>query len=241
MSLADRLAHGPLARDEAVTIARQIADALEAAHEKGIIHRDLKPGNIMLTADAQAKVLDFGLARADTVTDSSVSAMNSPTATAAATAAGVILGTAAYMAPEQAKGKAVDKRVDIWAFGVVLFEMLTGARPFGGETISEMIAAIIKDPPAWNLVPDDLSPSLRVLLERTLQKDPRQRLRDIGEARLALDQIAASPAPLAMLPPPAPSVSGARRCRGPSPRSRSWQRSRRGCDRRTWRARSCRR
>ena len=108
------------------------------------------------------------------------------------------------MAPEQAKGKVVDKRVDIWAFGVVLFEMLTGARPFGGETISEMIAAIIKDPPAWNLVPDDLSPSLRVLLERTLQKDPRQRLSDIGEARLALDQIAASPAPLAMLPPPAP-------------------------------------
>jgi serine/threonine-protein kinase len=204
VSLADRLGHGPLARDEAVTIARQIADALEAAHEKGIIHRDLKPGNIMLTADGQAKVLDFGLARADTGTDSSVSAMNSPTLTAAATAAGVILGTAAYMAPEQAKGKAVDKRGDIWAFGVVLFEMLTGARPFGGETIGETIAAIIKDPPRWNLLPDDLSPPLRVLLERTLQKDPRQRLRDIGEARLALDQIAASPASVAMLPPRAP-------------------------------------
>jgi eukaryotic-like serine/threonine-protein kinase len=204
VSLADRLAHGPLARDEAVTIARQIADALEAAHEKGIIHRDLKPGNIMLTADGQAKVLDFGLARADTGTDSSVSAMNSPTLTAAATAAGVILGTAAYMAPEQAKGRAVDKRGDIWAFGVVLFEMLTGARPFGGETIGETIAAIIKDPPQWNLLPDDLSPPLRVLLERTLQKDPRQRLRDIGEARLALDQIATSPAPVAMRPPPAP-------------------------------------
>jgi serine/threonine-protein kinase len=130
--------------------------------------------------------------------------MNSPTLTAAATAAGVILGTAAYMAPEQAKGKAVDKRGDIWAFGVVLFEMLTGARPFGGETIGETIAAIIKDPPRWNLLPDDLSPSLRMLLERTLQKDPRQRLRDIGEARLALDEIAASPAPVAMLPPTAP-------------------------------------
>jgi serine/threonine protein kinase/Tol biopolymer transport system component len=197
VSLAEQLAHGPLSRDEAVTIARQIADALEAAHEKGIIHRDLKPANIMLTADGQAKVLDFGLARTETATDSSVSAMNSPTLTAAATAAGVILGTAAYMAPEQAKGKAVDKRVDIWAFGVVLFEMLTGARPFGGDTLGETVAAIIKDPPAWNLVPDDLTPSLRVLLERTLQKDPRQRLRDIGEARLALDQIATSPAPIA--------------------------------------------
>jgi len=204
VSLADRLAHGPLAIDETVAIARQIADALEAAHEKGIIHRDLKPGNIMLTADNQAKVLDFGLARAGDAAGSSASAMNSPTLTAAATAAGVILGTAAYMAPEQARGKAVDKRGDIWAFGVVVFEMLTGARPFGGETISETIAAIIKDPPAWNLLPDDLSPPLRVLLERTLQKDPRQRLRDIGEARLALDQIATSPAPVAMLPPPAP-------------------------------------
>jgi len=204
LSLAYRLAHGPLARDEAVTIARQIADALEAAHEKGIIHRDLKPANIMLTADGHAKVLDFGLARAGDAAGSSASAMNSPTFTAAATAAGVILGTAAYMAPEQASGKAVDKRGDIWAFGVVLFEMLTGARPFGGETIGETIAAIIKDPPAWNLLPDDLSPPLRVLLERTLQKDPRQRLRDIGEARLALDQIATSPAPVAMLPPPAP-------------------------------------
>ena len=201
LSLADRLAHGPLARDEAVTIARQIADALEAAHEKGIIHRDLKPANIMLTADGHAKVLDFGLARAGDAAGSSASAMNSPTFTAAATAAGVILGTAAYMAPEQASGKAVDKRGDIWAFGVVLFETLTGARPFGGETIGETIAAIIKDPPAWNLLPDDLSPSLRALLERTLQKDPRQRLRDIGEARLALDQIATSPAPVAMLPP----------------------------------------
>jgi serine/threonine-protein kinase len=158
VSLADRLAHGPLASDEAVAIARQIADALEAAHEKGIIHRDLKPGNIMLTADGQAKVLDFGLARADTGADSSASAMNSPTLTAAATAAGVILGTAAYMAPEQAKGKAVDKRGDIWAFGVVLFEMLSGARPFGGETIGETIAAIIKDPPAWNLLPDAPAP-----------------------------------------------------------------------------------
>jgi serine/threonine protein kinase/Tol biopolymer transport system component len=204
VSLADRLAHGPLARDEAVTIARQIADALEAAHEKGIIHRDLKPANIMLTADGQAKVLDFGLARTETATDSSVSAMNSPTLTAAATAVGVILGTAAYMAPEQAKGKAVDKRADIWAFGIVLFEMLTGARPFAGDTLGETVAAIIKDPPAWNLLPDDLSPSLRVLLERTLQKDPRQRLRDIGEARVALDQIATSPAPIAMLPTAAP-------------------------------------
>jgi serine/threonine-protein kinase len=158
----------------------------------------------MLTADGQAKVLDFGLARAGDTAGSSASEMNSPTLTAAATAAGVILGTAAYMAPEQARGKAVDKRGDIWAFGVVLFEMLAGARPFGGETIGETMAAIIKDPPAWNLLPDDLSPSLRALLERTPQKDPRQRLRDIGEARLALDQIATSPAPAAAQPPQAP-------------------------------------
>jgi eukaryotic-like serine/threonine-protein kinase len=189
-SLADRLTAGPIPVDEAVVIARQIAEALEAAHEKRIVHRDLKPGNVMLTSGGQAKVLDFGLARA-TGGSSSSDVMNPPTLTFAATQAGVILGTAAYMAPEQAKGRAVDKRSDIWAFGVLLFEMLAGSHPFRGETISEMIAAIIKDSPAWAVLPKDLPPALHALLHRMLEKDPRRRLRDIGDARLVLEDVAA--------------------------------------------------
>ena len=190
VSLADRVASGLLPLEEALAIARQIAEALEAAHDKGIVHRDLKPGNVMLTNNGQAKVLDFGLART-TEAVSPANVMNSPTLTFAATEAGLILGTAAYMAPEQAKGRVVDKRCDIWAFGVLLFEMLAGAHPFGGETISEKIAAIIKDSPPWAALPADLPPALCSLLRRMLEKDPKRRLRDIGDARLVLEDIAA--------------------------------------------------
>ena len=192
-TLADRVAQGPIPLEDAVPLARQIADALEAAHEHGIIHRDLKPANIKVRHDGTVKVLDFGLAKA--VTSSSASGpgrgatTQSPTLTDHATAAGVILGTAAYMSPEQARGRAVDRRADIWAFGVVLFEMLAGRRPFDGETISDALAAVIKDPPSWTVLPEGIPPSMRHLLGRMLEKDPRRRLRDIGDARLVLEDL----------------------------------------------------
>jgi eukaryotic-like serine/threonine-protein kinase len=193
--LAQRIARGAIAIDEALPIAKQIADALEAAHEQGIIHRDLKPANIKVRPDGTVKVLDFGLAKA--IDGSSVLTTSggpsglsmSPTITSPAmTGAGIILGTAAYMAPEQARGKAVDKRADIWAFGVVLFEMLTGETLFGAETISETLAAVIKDPPRLERLPADTPPAIRRLLARCLERDPMLRLRDIGEARILLDQ-----------------------------------------------------
>src|SRR5688572_2240964 len=187
-SLAERLTAGPMPLDEALEVAVQIAGALDAAHEKGIVHRDLKPGNIMLTTAGEAKVLDFGLARASEPA-AGASAMNSPTLTFAATQAGTILGTAAYMSPEQAKGRTVDKRADIWAFGAVLFEMLSGRRAFDGESISETIAAIIKDQPPLHDLPAEVPPALRALLVRLLEKDPRRRLRDVGDARLALEDL----------------------------------------------------
>jgi serine/threonine-protein kinase len=194
-TLADRIAQGPLALDDATAIARQIADAVESAHEQGIIHRDLKPANIKLRPDGTVKVLDFGLAKTMAASAASGSAAldaaASPTLTAHATADGLILGTAAYMAPEQARGRAVDRRADIWALGVVLFEMLAAERPFGGETVSEMLAAIIKDPPSWSALPSTIPAPLRALLTRMLEKDPRRRLRDIGDARLALEELAA--------------------------------------------------
>ncbi len=198
-TLADRVAQGPLPVDDAVAIAGQVADALEAAHEQGIIHRDLKPANIKLRPDGAAKVLDFGLAKSMSPAASSGATVTSP----AMTTMGVVLGTAAYMAPEQARGLAVDKRADIWAFGVVLFEMLAGRRPFSGETTSEILAAIIKDQPSWPALPEDVPPGLRALLRRLLEKDPRRRLRDIGDARLNLEELQAGAAE-------APSASGAR-------------------------------
>ncbi len=189
-TLADRIARGAIPVDEALPIAKQVAEALEYAHERGVIHRDLKPANIKITPDGTAKVLDFGLAKAleDDPGASASDLTKSPTLTSAGTRAGVILGTAAYMSPEQAKGKAVDRRADIFSFGVVLFEMLTGQQTFSGETVSETLASVLKDEPDWTALPSGLPPALLDLLQRCLLKDPKQRLRDIGEARIALDR-----------------------------------------------------
>ena len=188
-TLAARLAHGPLRADEAVGIAKQIAEALEAAHEKGIIHRDLKPANIALTRDGRVKVLDFGLAKATDAYAATIDPSDTPTmpSPAVMTSTGVIIGTAAYMSPEQARGRALDKRVDIWAFGCVLYEMLTGRRPFEGETVTDVIANIIHHAPAWNVLPPETPAGVRALLARCLAKDAAQRLRDIGDAQFDLD------------------------------------------------------
>jgi serine/threonine protein kinase len=189
-TLADRIARGPIPIDEAVPIAKQIAEALEAAHEQGIIHRDLKPANIKVRQDGTVKVLDFGLAKlAERTTAPSATATNismSPTITSPAlvSGVGVLLGTAAYMSPEQAKGNPADKRSDIWAFGCVLYEMLTGKRPFDGEDVTETLASVLKQEPNWRAVPEKLPHSLARLLHRCLVKDLHERLRDIGDARL---------------------------------------------------------
>ena len=185
---------GALAPAEAIEVAHQIAEAMEYAHERGIIHRDLKPANVKFTADGTVKVLDFGLAKAllgeeGSASDPQVS--QSPTLTLG-THAGVILGTAAYMAPEQARGKAVDRRADIWAFGVVLFEMLTGRRAFDGDDISITLAAVLKDDLTWSALPADLPPPIRRLLRRCLEKDPKRRLSAIGDARLELEEAGSS-------------------------------------------------
>ena len=186
-TLAERISRGPIPLEEALDIAKKIAEALEEAHEQGIVHRDLKPANVKQTEDGKIKVLDYGLAKVfqeDTPDDDS---SMSPTLTRDATRVGVILGTAAYMSPEQAKGKKVDKRTDIFAFGAVLYEMLTGKRAFAGEDVSEVLASVIKLEPEWSALPADLSPTLRMFLNRCLEKDPKRRLPDIGVVRLAMD------------------------------------------------------
>ncbi len=188
-TLADRLKSGPIPLDESLRIARQIADALEYAHERGIVHRDLKPANIKISRDDAVKILDFGLAKAIEGDSSSMDMSNSPTLTRMATQAGVLLGTAAYMSPEQAKAKPVDRRADIWAFGCVLYETFTGRLTFGGETVSDTLAAVIRAEPDWSLLPSNTPGGVRVLLQRCLQKDSKQRLRDIGDARISLDEI----------------------------------------------------
>jgi serine/threonine protein kinase/Tol biopolymer transport system component len=186
-TLADHIRGGAIPVDEALPIAKQVADALEYAHDNNIIHRDLKPANIKVKEDGTVKVLDFGLAKALSDEVAAQDMSNSPTLSMAATRAGVILGTAAYMSPEQARGRKVDRRTDVWAFGVVLFEMLTGKQAFEGEDVSLVLAAVMKSEPAWENLPNDLPPRLRTVLSRCLQKDPKQRLRDIGDARLAME------------------------------------------------------
>jgi eukaryotic-like serine/threonine-protein kinase len=200
-SLAERIKQGAIPLDESLVIAKQVADALEAAHQKGITHRDLKPGNIVIKPDGTVKVLDFGLAKMGGAP--AMQGDNSPTVTVGMTQAGVILGTAAYMAPEQARGKDVDKRADIWAFGVVLYEMLAG-RLFSGDSVADLIAAVVSVEPDWSRLPIATPASIRRLLRRCLEKDPRRRLPDIGVARMEIDDSAtvpeAAPLPVAALP-----------------------------------------
>jgi tetratricopeptide (TPR) repeat protein len=207
-TLSEKLSHGPLPLDEALKIARQIADALEAAHERGIIHRDLKPANIKVTPEGRVKVLDLGLAKVFDVkeTGAGSDASLSPTLVIEGTQPGVILGTAEFMSPEQARGKSVDKRTDIWSFGCVLYELLTGRRIFAGETASDVLAAILTAEPRWDALPRETPARIRDLLRRSLQKDPNRRLRDIGDARIEIDQaleaFRESPPPIAPLAPP---------------------------------------
>jgi len=191
-TLEERL-RASLPLDESLDIARKIAEALEYAHDRGIVHRDLKPANVKITPDGAVKVLDFGLAKAvEPDASGSVASgaglTHSPTISVAATQAGVILGTAAYMSPEQARGKTVDRRADMWSFGVVLYEMLAGRRLFSGETISDTLAAVLKTDPDWSALPEALPEGVRRLLGRCLERDPRQRLQAIGEARIALER-----------------------------------------------------
>ena len=188
-TLADRIAQGALPVEDALPIMKQITEALEYAHERGIVHRDLKPANIKIKPDGTVKVLDFGLAKAlsDEVNAADIS--NSPTLTAAATKAGLILGTAAYMSPEQARGKVVDRRADIWSFGAVAFEMLSGKMAFKGDTVSDTLAAVIRGEPEWNFLPASVPSEIQQLIRRCLNKDPRQRLQSIGEARIGIENV----------------------------------------------------
>jgi serine/threonine protein kinase len=199
-TLAERIAAEPFAVREALAAAEQIAEALEAAHAKAIIHRDLKPANIKLSLDGRVKILDFGLAK---TSDEAPVAESSDAATmpGGPSFAGVILGTAAYMSPEQARGKPVDKRADIWAFGCVLYEVLTGRMAFAGPTLPDILAGILGRDPDWRVLPENTPPRIQELLRSCLEKDPRQRLRDIGDARLKLNETLtassrATPSPL---------------------------------------------
>ena len=211
--LSERLVHGPLPLDEALPIARQIAEALEAAHERGVIHRDLKPANIKLTSDGSVKVLDFGLAKALVSSDAGpTNPANSPTFTSPAmTGMGVILGTAAYMSPEQAKGKPVDRRADIWALGVVLYEMLTGKLLYVGETVTETIAQVITQPPTLDALPPGTPAGVRRILRRCLEKDPRNRFQSAGDVRIEIDEVisgaADPPAAAPVVSPPARTMA----------------------------------
>src|SRR5215471_17718820 len=183
-TLADRLRRGPVPVDEALHIAKSICEALEAAHEKGVIHRDLKSGNVKVTPDGKVKVLDFGLAKVLEGSPANTTMSNSPTLTMAGTNAGVILGTAAYMSPEQARGRAADQRSDVFSFGCVLYEMLTGRQAFNGEDVSDVLASVLKSEPDLSLLPLKLSPRVREFLNRCLQKNPKARWHAIADVRV---------------------------------------------------------
>jgi eukaryotic-like serine/threonine-protein kinase len=188
-TLADRILKGPLALHDTLAIARSMADALDAAHEKGIIHRDLKPSNVKLTSRGAPKVLDFGLAKALALDGGDTEFGQAPTMTVGATGEGTVLGTPAYMSPEQARGQTVDKRTDIWAFGCVVYEMLAGRAAFARSTTSDTIASVLGHEPDWSQLPATAPPSIRHLLQRCLEKDPRRRLHDIADARIEIDDV----------------------------------------------------
>jgi hypothetical protein len=204
-TLSDRLAHGPLPIVQAMQVARQIATALQTAHEQGIVHRDLKPGNIMLRPDGMVKVLDFGVAK---LSEPKTAQSDPVTVTTSQTKQGWLVGTPPYMAPEQIAGAAVDKSADIWSFGAVLYEMLTGQRAFPGREVSEVLPQVLNDEPRWALLPPDTPSSLRRLLQRCLTKDRRSRLHDLGDALLEIDDLLTTPqGAVAAMPPPSSPVS----------------------------------
>ncbi|MDA2939314.1 protein kinase, partial [Acidobacteria bacterium AH-259-A15] len=207
-TLAERIAKGPLPAEEALEVCRQIAEGVEAAHEKGVIHRDLKPANVKVTPEGMVKVLDFGLAKALEGETPVADISHSPTLTDAMTRVGVILGTAGYMSPEQAKGKSVDKRADVWALGCVLYELLTGKRAFHGETITETVAKVLESEPDWEALPENTPGNIRTLLHRCLHKDSNDRFRDIGDARIEIKHALSKPktaSPIGVISPVRPA------------------------------------
>ena len=210
-TLAERVAKGPVPVEKALEVCRQIAEGVEAAHEKGVIHRDLKPANVKVTPEGKVKILDFGLAKAFEAEPAVTDISQSPTLTEEMTRAGVILGTAAYMSPEQAKGKPVDKRSDVFAFGYVLYELLTGKRAFEGERITETIAAVLKSEPGWETLPENTPWSIRTLLRRCLQKDVHRRKQHIDDARIEIEEALADPATASGTAAAMPTPKGWRR------------------------------